>query len=104
MADPITDLTQIGQKAMQIPQEILNVEMRQINEKMGVLTSGLQGMAASVPQLPVLGQGMPQLPGLPQLPGVGGVATGNGGGAAQTRSEAIQGVNRRTKKSSYLEV
>lgn len=98
MADPITDLTNIGQKALELPQNVLNTEMRQMNEKLGVLTSGVQNMMASAPQLPVLGQGLPQLPALPGIPGVSGAGTP----APQSRSEATQGV-KKTKKTSYLE-
>ncbi len=99
MAGVLPDPSKIAQMALELPQSVLNTEMRQMNEKVGVLTTEVQKLAAAVPPLPVLGAGLPTLPGLPELPGMGGA-----GAAAlpQTRSEAVRGV-KTTKKASYME-
>lgn len=103
MAGVLPDPTKIAQMAMELPQNVLNTEMRQMNEKVGVLSAEVQKFAAGVPPLPVMGQGLPPLPGLPELPGMGAGGAGAGTGTPQTRSEATQGVTRKIKKTSYME-
>ena len=98
MAGVLPDPSVIMKTALELPQSVLNTEMRQMNEKVGVLTSEVQKFAAAVPPLPVLGQGLPTLPGLPALPGMEGA----GAPAPQTRSEATKGI-KATKKTSYME-
>ncbi len=102
MAGVLPDPTVIGQKALELPKSVLDLEMRQMTEKVSNLTTGIQNFAAGVPPLPVMGQGLPPLPGLPELPGMGAAGAGTGG-APQTRSEATQGVKRNVKKMSYME-
>lgn len=100
MAGVLPDPSKIAQMAIELPQSVLNTEMRQMNEKVSVLTAEVQKFAAGVPPLPVIGQGLPQLPGLPDFSGAGGAGAGNG--APKTRSETITG-KKTAKKSSYME-
>lgn len=98
MAGVLPDPSKIAQMALELPQNVLNTEMRQMNEKVSVLTAEVSKFAAGVPPLPVLGQGLPALPGLPELPGM----AAGGAGAPQSRSEETRGV-KKTKKTSYME-
>lgn len=94
MVDALPDITKIGQQALELPTNVLNTEVRQFSEKMGVLTTEIQKLGTT---LPVIGAG---LPALPPLPGMAPAAAPEPEPTA-TRSAAVQGV-RSTKSKSYM--
>lgn len=97
MPELLPDLTKIGQAALSLPKAVMDTETRQITEKMSVLSTEMQKLAAGLPG--IVPAGLPALPTLPGLPGaVSAVAP-----AVMTRAEAVRGV-RKTKARSYLEV
>jgi hypothetical protein len=94
MADPMEVITNIGQKALSVPTDILNVGTRRVTEDMGMMTAKVQELgAALVP--PAGGLGLPQLPPLPGMPGV-------------TETEAPPAIRsngvKQPRKTSYMRV
>lgn len=80
MTNGLLDLTKIGQSMMNLPTEVMNTEIKQVQEKMNVLNVAVQsaglppvpvpagGQALALPPLPGVGAaGLPGLPGLPMI-------------------------------------
>lgn len=99
MADPIEAINNIGQKALAMPAELLNVGTRRVTEDMSMFSAKIQDLGTAL--VPPAGAGGLALPAFPPLPGMG--AEQAAPAAANTRSEKVQGV-RTTRKTSYLKV
>lgn len=94
--NPLDEIANIGQKALALPAEIIGIESRQFNEKMGLANAKVQELGTTL--IPTGGLAFPPLPGLP-----GATVAQAPAAPAGTRSEAVQGV-KTTKKTSYLKV
>lgn len=97
--DPLAALSNVGQKVLALPTDVLNVGAKRMTEDMGMLTARVQDLGtALVP--PAGGLALPQLPG---MPGAAGVTEAAPSAATSTRSERVQGV-KTARKMSYLKV
>ena len=94
--DPLAQLNVIGQKALAVPTDLLNVGSRRMTEDVSMMTAKIQDIGATLVP-PAGGLALPQLPLLPGMAGAEAAAP------AATRSEKVQGV-RTTRKTSYLKV
>ena len=94
--DPLAQLSIIGQKALAVPTDLLNVGSRRMTEDVSMMTAKIQDIGATLVP-PAGGLALPQLPLLPGMAGAEAVVP------AATRSEKVQGV-KTTRKMSYLKV
>jgi hypothetical protein len=92
MADPMEVITNIGQKALSVPTDILNVGTRRVTEDMGMMTAKVQELGAAL--VPPTGLGLPELPSLPGMPGAAAAP------APTARSNGVK----QTRKTSYMRV
>lgn len=98
MADPLEAISNVGQKVLALPTDVLNVGAKRMTEDMGMLTARVQDLGnALVPQAG--GLALPQLPGLPGAAGMPEATPA----ATATRSEKVQGV-KTARRMSYLKV
>lgn len=99
MAEPFDTIQNIGQKALSVPTDLLNVGAKRMTEDVGMMSSKVQELGtALVP--PAGGLALPELPPFPGMPGT---STAGQKAPAETRSETVRGV-RKTRKTSYLKV
>lgn len=100
--DPMALLNQAGQNALALPNTVLNMSTRHLTEIASVGANEVTKIGSVIPQLgqglqlPVLGQGLPQLPNLPMM----------GGTPAPAPAPATLNTVKRTqsvKMNSYLE-
>lgn len=91
MVDPMEVITNIGQKALSVPTDILNVGTRRVTEDVGMMTAKVQELGMAL--VPPAGLGLPELPPLPGMPGAAEAP-------AVPRSNGLKP----TKKISYLKV
>ncbi len=100
MADPMELITNIGQKALSVPTDLMNVGSRRMTEDMSMMTAKIQDLGTAL-VLPAGGMGLPQLP---PLPGMGAAAVAPPASTpAGLRSDRLAGATA-TKKTSYMRV
>ncbi len=103
MADGLPDITRIGQAALALPTDIFSLEVRQMNEKMGVLSAKAQEAGSIL--LPTGGLALPGLPNLAQgLPLLPGMAAATPAAAPETRTATALRQATSNKPRSYMQV